>query len=60
VVIDQRYLTGRGFPDQIRTFHSFPDLGLDFFVLPVLRNQVLELEPRNETKHQLKDHADVG
>ena len=51
VVVDQRYLTVGGFLIWVRTVHSFPDLRPDFFVLPVLRNQVLELQPRHETKH---------
>ena len=51
VVVDQGYLTVGIFLIRTRTVHSFPDLGLDFFVLPVLRNQVLKLEPRKGTKH---------
>jgi len=49
VVIDQRCVDVGG-SLRIGTLHSFPDLGLNFFVVPVLGDQVLKLEPQDEMK----------
>ena len=50
MVVDQSYVGVGGFLVRVRNLYSFPDLALDFFVRPVLRNQVLKLESQESNK----------